>query len=180
MLLSCCKVGKPLVSFVLSGSSSHGNNPSCQLAARISVCVVFDQSTVYIYICLLPPDLFGFRIHIFFEAELFVSLLLLLCNSEKFHPLPLPPAMHALIIVLNTLRPRQDGRHFPDAIFKCIFFNENVWIWIKISLKFIPRGPINNIPALVQIMAWCRSGDKPLSEPMMVSVTTHICVTRPQ
>ena len=45
---------------------------------------------------------------------------------------------------VNTLRPRQDGRHFPDAIFKCIFLNENVLISIKISLKFVPKGPINN------------------------------------
>ena len=81
---------------------------------------------------------------------------------------------------LNTLRPRQNGRHFADDIFKCIFLNENVWIPIKISLKFVPQGPINNIPALVQIMAWRRSGDKPLSEPMMVGLLTHICVTRPQ
>ena len=29
-------------------------------------------------------------------------------------------------------------------------------------------------------MAWRRPGDKPLSEPMMVSLVTHICVTRPQ
>ena len=49
----------------------------------------------------------------------------------------------------NTLRPRQDGRRFPDDIFKCIFFNENAWISIKISLKFVPKGQINNIPALV-------------------------------
>ena len=48
------------------------------------------------------------------------------------------------------------------------------------SLKFVPKCPINNIPALVQIMDWCRPGDKPLSEPMMVSLLTHICVTRPQ
>ena len=41
-----------------------------------------------------------------------------------------------------------------DAIFKCIFLNENVWITIEISLKFVPKDPINNIPALVQIMAW--------------------------
>ena len=41
-------------------------------------------------------------------------------------------------------------------------------------------GPINNIPALVQIMAWRRPGDKPLSEPMMVRLLTHICVTWPQ
>ena len=80
----------------------------------------------------------------------------------------------------NTLRPRQNGRHFPDDILKWIFLNENVWISIEIPLKFVPKGQINNIPALVQIMAWRRPGDKPLSEPMMVSLLTHICVTRPQ
>ena len=85
-----------------------------------------------------------------------------------------------LLVEINTLRPRQNGRHFTDDIFKCIFLNENVWIPIKISMKFVPRGPINNIPALVQIMAWCRPGDKPLSEPMIISLPTHICVTRPQ
>ena len=50
---------------------------------------------------------------------------------------------------VNTLRPRQNGCHFADAIFKCIFLKENVWIPIKISLKFVPKSPINNIPALV-------------------------------
>ena len=43
-----------------------------------------------------------------------------------------------------------------------------------------PKGPIYNIPALVQIMVWHRPGNKPLSEPMMISLMTHICVTRPQ
>ena len=81
---------------------------------------------------------------------------------------------------VNTLRPKQNGRHFADDILKCIFVNENVWIPIKISLKFVPKGPINNIWALVQIKAWRRPGDKPLSEPMMISLPTHICVTRPQ
>ena len=81
---------------------------------------------------------------------------------------------------LNTLRPRQDGRHFAGDTFKCIFLNENVRISIKISLKFVAKGPINNIQALLQIMAWRRPGDKPLSEPMLVFIPTHICVTRPQ
>ena len=81
---------------------------------------------------------------------------------------------------VNTLRPRQYGCLFPNDIFKSIFFNENVQILIKISLTFAPKAPINNIPALVQIMAWRRPGDKPLSEPMMVKLLTHICVTRPQ
>ena len=80
---------------------------------------------------------------------------------------------------INTLRPRQDGRHFPDDIFNCIFLNENVRISLEISLKFVPRGPSSNIPALIQKMAWRRSGDKPLSEPVMVNFLTHICVTRP-
>ena len=81
---------------------------------------------------------------------------------------------------INTLRPRQNGLHFPDDIFKWIFLNENVWILINISLKFVPRGPINNIPTLVQVMAWRRPGDKPLSEPMMVRLPTHICVAQAQ
>ena len=81
---------------------------------------------------------------------------------------------------VNTLRPRQNGHRFADDTFKRIFLNENVRISIRISLKFVPKGPINNNPALVQIMAWRWSGNKPLSEPMMVSLLTHICVARPQ
>ena len=84
------------------------------------------------------------------------------------------------VFTFNTFRPRQNGRHFADDFFKCIFRNENAWIPIKISLKFVPWNPIYNIPALVQILAWRRPGDKPLSEPMMVNLTTHIYVTRPQ
>ena len=82
--------------------------------------------------------------------------------------------------MLNSLRPRLNRRPFADDIFKCIFLNENVWISIRISLKFVPKGPINIIPALVQIMAWRRPGDKPLSEQMIIRLLTHICVTRPQ
>ena len=76
---------------------------------------------------------------------------------------------------LNSLRPRQNARHF-----KRISLNENNRISIKISRKFVSRGPINNIPLLVQIKAWRRLGDKPLYEPMVVRLPTHICVTRPQ
>ena len=73
-----------------------------------------------------------------------------------------------LRFAVNTLRPTQDGNHIPDDIFKCILLNENAKISIKISLKFVPKAPINNIPALIQIMARRRRGDKPLSEPMIV------------
>ena len=87
---------------------------------------------------------------------------------------------YSLIYCFNTLRQRQNGRHFTDDTFKLNFLNENFKNSMKISLKFVPKGPINNIPALVQIMAWRRSGDKPLSEPVVGSLLTHICVTRPQ
>ena len=78
------------------------------------------------------------------------------------------------------MKKHKDALRCADDIFKRIFFNENVWISITISLKFVPKGPINNIPAMVQIMAWRRPGDKPLSEKMLVGSLTHICVTRPQ
>ena len=71
-------------------------------------------------------------------------------------------------------------QHFADDIFKRIFLKQNVWNSFKMRLKFAPKGLINNIPVLVQIMAWRRTGEKPLSEPMMVSLPTHMCVTRPQ
>ena len=89
-------------------------------------------------------------------------------------------ASHTAPGSFNSLRPRQNGRHFADDIFKCIFLNENIWIPIKISLKFVPKGSINNILALVQIMAWRRPGDKALSEPMMIISLMHIYSTWPQ
>ena len=107
-------------------------------------------------------------------------------NTSTFYAFP--NACHNLCVyqsrsvrpLLNTLRPRQNGRHFADDILKCILMSENLWISLKNSLKFIPKVRINSIPALVQIMAWRRSGDKPLSEPMVTSSLTHICVSRPQ
>ena len=63
------------------------------------------------------------------------------------------------------------GRGKMAAIFQTtisdVFLNENVWILIKISLKFAPGSQINNIPAMFQIMTWHRPGNKPLSELMM-------------
>ena len=58
-----------------------------------------------------------------------------------------------------------------DDIFKCIFLNENDRIPIQISLKCVPRSPIDNKPALIQVVVWRRIGDKPLPEPMMTQFT---------
>ena len=61
-----------------------------------------------------------------------------------------------------------------------MFVPELIYKNYIISVKFVTKGPINNFPALVQIMAWCRPSDRPLSEPMRVRLPTHICVIRPQ
>ena len=62
-------------------------------------------------------------------------------------------------VELTHLSPGQNGRFFADDLFRCIFVNEKFWILVKISLKFVPRGPIDTYQALVQITAWRRTGD---------------------
>ena len=72
---------------------------------------------------------------------------------------------------LNSSLPGQNGRYFTDDIFKRIFINENIRISIRISLKFVPKGLIDLKAALVQVMAWQRTGNKPLPEPMLTQFT---------
>ena len=91
-------------------------------------------------------------------------------NRRRSISQPMVTPTHAVILT-------HWGQDEIDAICNCIFLNENVSISIKISLKFILKGPTNNIPTLVQIMVWRRPGAKPLSEPMMVILLTHICGT---
>ena len=68
------------------------------------------------------------------------------------------------LIIINTWRPRKKWPHFADDTYSHMFVNENVWVSINSSQKFVPKDPIfNNISALVQIMALRRPGDKPLS-----------------
>ena len=58
-----------------------------------------------------------------------------------------------------------------DDIFKCIFLDDNNRIMIQILLKFLPRSPFGNKAALVQLMAWRWTGDKPLPESTMAQFT---------
>ena len=81
---------------------------------------------------------------------------------------------------INSYIRGQNVHHFADDIFKYIFLDETVCISIEISRNFVPNGPIDNVPALVQVLTWCWTGERPLSEPMMVALLTHICVTLPQ
>ena len=57
---------------------------------------------------------------------------------------------------VNSSPPGQNGRHFADNIFRCIFVSEKFSILMTISLQFVPKGPIDNNRALVKIMAWRR------------------------
>ena len=84
-----------------------------------------------------------------------------------------------LLDLLDNLTNGQNGRHFADDIFRRIFLNEKFSILIRILLKFVHKGPIDNKWALIQVMAWRRTGDKPLSEPMPTHFTdAYICGTR--
>ena len=67
----------------------------------------------------------------------------------------------SLHITINSSPPGLNGCHFTDDTFKCIF------ILIQISLRFVPKGLIDNKAALAQVMAWCQTGNKPLPEPML-------------
>ena len=82
-------------------------------------------------------------------------------------------------IVLDCCHLTQWGRDKMAAISQMTL--SIAFSWMKMfSLMFVPKGPIKNIPALVQTMAWRRPGDKPLSKPVMVNLLTHICITRHQ
>ena len=72
------------------------------------------------------------------------------------------------------------GRHQMATIFQITFWNPFSWMKMWFRFKFHwSLFPINNIPALIQIMAWHRPDDKPSSESMMFGLATHICVTQP-
>ena len=85
------------------------------------------------------------------------------------------------ILNINTLSPRQNGRHFADDIPKHFVLTKMLKLRFKLHWSLFPRVWLTiNIPALLQIMAWRWSGDKLLSEPLVVKLTMGICVTRPQ
>ena len=62
---------------------------------------------------------------------------------------------------------RWSGRNFAEDISKSILLNKIGCFFIQISLKFISRGPINNMRSMVQAKDRLRLGDKPVSEQMI-------------
>ena len=86
----------------------------------------------------------------------------LICQAEEI-------CIRALLF--NSYPPEQNGRQYADESFKRIFVNDTDFISIKKSLKFIPKGPVNNKVAFVQVRTLHRTGDKPLPEPMLTKFT---------
>ena len=91
------------------------------------------------------------------------------CQSIILLSQHIRPILDAQLALLIT--PEQNGLRFANDIFRCIFLNEKFWILTKISLRFVPKGPIDYNPALIKIMAWRQIGDKPLSELMLTRFT---------
>ena len=121
------------------------------------------------------------------ESFILVNFLNLLCCSLKHLTDPTESDLQAIkaehfirtmklmlfqIVFLIPGRPvntiERHGLVFLVLTQECISLNENFWILNKISLKYVPSGPIGNMAALVQIMARQRKVDKPLSESTMV------------
>ena len=94
------------------------------------------------------------------------TMILVSLDAACFDALTLPT-----VTVINSSPLGQNGCHFANDNFRCIFVNEKFRILIKIALKFVPQGPIDNISALVSIMAWRQIGDKPLSKPILTRFT---------
>ena len=83
-------------------------------------------------------------------------------------------AWWSLVFVSEDIKAETYWLTFSRRVLKLIFLNENVWTCFKISFKFVPNGPITIQPALVQIMAWCRTGNKLLSQTKKTQILMHI------
>ena len=106
----------------------------------ISVLVIYTSISMFYFVHLsVFVCLFVFCLFVYF-CDGYIPLLpsdgQCACTHDR-HPITRLLVSDMGVFSLNTLRPRQAGHYFPDDIFKCIFFNENVWIWITISLNLI-------------------------------------------
>ena len=99
-----------------------------ELVAMFHLHWLFEKTCRYVFLTTIISYLVDSMIHEFYCRHY---------NGSCF-------MSNGVIPSINTLRPREIDRHLADDIFNCIFVNENIYISIKISLKFVPKGPINN------------------------------------
>ena len=88
-------------------------------------------------------------------------------KEEKWHTVPLT----------HWVR-EKNGPHFANEIFKLNFLYEGCGTLTQISMKFVPMGPVDNILALVQKMAWRRIGAPIYIRTNYGLVYGHFCVTK--
>ena len=103
------------------------------------------------------------KINFFDFIYLVIHWVVISKDHMVFHIITSSSGMECCFCLYPSL-PGQNGRHFADEIFKCIFMNEKLRVLIQISIKFVPKGPVDNDLVLMQVIAWCRTGDKPLPE----------------
>ena len=110
---------------------------------------------------------------IYAVADIYLYYCRSCCQSCRYVYIETTKRSNWFLFIINTLIPRQNCRHFS---WKWKYENsDKKFHWI-----FVPTSEIDIIPSLVQIMAWCWQSDKPLSELILISLLTHVCVTRPQ
>ena len=100
----------------------------------------------------------------------FIPCLIFILQHTRMYliPFPSPPIIYDRI---NSSPPGQNGRHFTDVILNAFSWMKSFLFLIQISLRFVPKDPINNNSALFQVTACRRTGDKPLPEPMLTQLT---------
>ena len=139
------------------------------------VIAFFDERMVYIFVAIWTWGMRMFQTLISVVFGVLFSCMILSdkcptrcnfgCVIRKTGLLTWRFVQHGLVF-LTFLR-LKNGRHLADDIFRCIFLNEKICVMIKNSLKFVPMDSVDNNPALAQMMAWRRIGDKPWSEPIL-------------
>ena len=116
------------------------------------ICDICHSGVIYVTpatdICDICGDIYGWYMALTFYIYIY-TYTYVHTHFTKFQ-------LMVILTLINSSPPWQNGRHFADDIIVCTLMNENFSILIRISMRFVPKGLINNYSALVQIMAWCR------------------------
>ena len=138
--------------------------------AKKSTGILMTQSRSHI--CVRHLKVHGYIIIFLTSSRIFLTLhfLKFLFSGHTWCRFPTISIYYASPFLTHLLLNKM-AAILADDIFKCIFLNENFRISIDMSQKSVLKGPIHNKWALVQVMAWCRTGNKSLPEPMLTQFT---------
>ena len=68
---------------------------------------------------------------------------------------------------INALRPNQGGSHLADEMVERIFCGSKLLFFDANSTKGVSSVQLRKNTALIRVLIWCRTGHKPLSEPIV-------------